>query len=263
MGICLPIRPVAILCMMLAAGCAADPVASDATGMDTKVALLTTHGPTYPPNMEKLGETGTVSLDCTITRDGRARDCKVVEATNQQFTDAAKAYIAEARYQPATRGGMPVAVAHHTISINFRLSSKPLRLVYDCSITPAGRARDCHIQTPTADMPSVIGDIVLAKLESLPVVARQASGRTVEEAHRAIEVLLRFQPDPRPDFQAPSMPVQTQVNLFLACKGGAWPHCREIPEIPFSTELQPYENDRFAALSIGFNDVLPTPTAAN
>ena len=259
MGIFLPIRSVVISCITLVTGCAADPVTSDLTQTDTKVALLTEHGPVYPSDMEKLGKTGSVFLDCTITRTGQARDCTITKATNQEFAAAAQAYIAGAQYRPATRAGIPVSVAHHTININFKISFKPLRIVYDCSITPAGQAKDCRSENFATTIPPVISDIVLSKLESLPMAAGEPPRRIVEEPRRAIEVLLMFQEDPRLGFMAPSMPVRTQVNLLLACSREAQPRCKEIPELPFSTELQPYENDRFAALSISFNPVPPIP----
>ncbi len=251
------IRSILILCLALTSGCVADPTGAERTREDTQIAPLTEHGPTYPPDMQRLAKTGFVSLDCTITRDGQARDCMIIKTTNTEFADAAKTYIADARYRPATQDGIPVAVAHHIININFSIKFKPQRLVYDCLITVAGRAKDCRSETSATSIPPTVEDIVLHKLELLPMAADNKVGKAIEDPHRMIEVLLTFQEKPGSNFSAPSLPVQTQLNLLLACGIKTPPQCREIPELPFSTALQSYENDRFVALSIGFNGIFP------
>lgn len=251
------IRSILILCMALMSGCAADPKEAEWTKKDTQITLLTNQGPIYPPDMQRLAMTGFVSLDCTITRDGLARDCMIIKATNTEFADAAKTYVAGAHYRPVTQDGIPVAIIHHIINIDFSIKFKPQRLVYGCLITVAGRAKDCRIETSEASVPPTVEDIVLRKLELLPMGADDKAGRAVQDPHRMIEVLLIFQKTPGSSFSTPSLPMQTQLNLLLACGTTVPPQCREIPELPFSTAQQSYENDRFVALSIGFNGVLP------
>ena len=257
MNICVFIPFIVILCITLMDGCATDPMATDQAEMDTKIALITDHGPAYPPNMEKLGRTGFVSLDCTITRDGQASDCSIIKATSTEFADAARTYVAGARYRPATRDGVPVTVVHHVININFSIEFKPQKIDYVCLITPAGQARNCHGEISGPAIPPSVENILLRKLDSLPVVPNNKEGRAIEDPHRMIEALLIFQERPGSDFSTPSLPAQTQLNLLLDCGMGNPLQCREVSKLPFSTELQSYEDDRFVALSIGFNGIFP------
>ncbi len=249
---------VLIPCMTSMTGCAAGPAGVERAEGDTGVTLITDRGPTYPPNMQKQGQAGFVSMDCTITRDGQARDCIIIKATNAEFSDAAKTYIADARYQPAMRDGMPVAVNHHIIAINFKFPPQRLRLIYDCPITAAGHAEDCRRETSSDAVPAMLENIVLDKLRSLPLTIEKELGGTGKGHHRVIEVLMSTQLDPEYDFSPPILPVQKQMDLVLACKGYGPSRCKEVSGLPASTESHLYKDEGFTALSIGFNGVLPT-----
>ena len=250
-----PIWAILLLHVALVAGCATNPPDRDGPDKDGDVALITSQGPAYPPDMEKQGETGFVSLDCTITSAGQAEDCIVTKATNAEFSEAARTYIAHARYRPAVRDGVPVAVAHHGIAIRFKLPPKRIRLVYDCSVTAAGHAGDCR-EISDEIVPAVLENIVLDELKSLPLMADKGANGTGGEARRKIEALMEIQLDPQYGFTPPTLSTQRQVDFILACQASATLQCKQVSELPFSTASQSYRDERFTAVSIGFNGVL-------
>lgn len=79
--------------------------------------------PPYPEMSRELGEEGTVGLRVAVTADGRAQSVTVVKRSGYPRLDrAAKAAVEKYRFQPATRGGMPIPYKY-TFSISFSLDN--------------------------------------------------------------------------------------------------------------------------------------------
>ena len=240
-------------CIALLAGCTANQAAVSYT----PVRSIRSHGPAYPTDMERLRQEGYVVMDCTVTASGLARDCRVVEATNLDFAAAAEAFVANARYQPATYGGRPVAVPHHKWRIDFKMAPLLVRLTYDCEVDVTGHLRNCHTLSAPKPVPQGVPDIVLGQLSTLSVVARRRAGQAVEEPHRSIEVLLALEINPRGHPRIPTLPpMQVQVDLLLDCRMDTLPRCREISEP--AADAQPGRADQIIRAMFGFNGVIPT-----
>jgi protein TonB len=80
---------------------------------DTAASAITdTHtAPAYPPQARRLGEQGKVQLRLSIGPDGRVTAADVVKSSGFADLDQAAAawVMAHWKYQPAIRGGVPVA----------------------------------------------------------------------------------------------------------------------------------------------------------
>ena len=257
-----------LLCALPLAGCAGDPAAPDVgqSEPDAPVKRMGGRELVYPAEMVRLGQQGFVSLDCTITRDGWTRDCLVLQATNRDFAQEARSYVAGARYRPAIKNGVPVEVAHHTFGISFRFPPDVTRLVYDCSITATGQARDCRDETPPGTISPALGALVLDRLQALSMMVRREAGRVTEEPHRRIDVLLTFESNPEQNICIPPLPAQAQVNLLLDCNARNVPQCREIADLPplkdRAAQGTTQGKDEITRISMGFNGIRPTQAAA-
>ena len=253
-----------LLCALPLAGCAEDPVTPGMgqLGPDAPVKRIGGRELVYPADMVKLGQQGFVSLDCTITRDGWTRDCVVIRATNRDFAQEARSFVAGARYRSAIKNGMPVEVAHHTFGISFRFPPDVTRLAYDCSITATGQARDCRDETPPGTISPALGALVLDRLQRLSMVVRREAGGATEEPHRRIDVLLTFESNPEQNICIPPLPAQVQVNLLLDCNARNVPQCREIADLPQSKDMAAQEEDEITRISVGFNGIRPPQAAA-
>ena len=113
----------------------------------------------YPETMEKLGIDGSASLRCMVTKIGTTTDCRVTQSSRAEFAQAALNYAAAARFEPATRNGVPVQ-GHHTYNINFSIVRKPRDapglLHYACSGDKIGVVLGCRpveAGAPTVDAP--------------------------------------------------------------------------------------------------------------
>ena len=91
---------------------------------DSEVSAKPIAGPplVYPPRMLQAEREGKVDITCDVDTDGGTSNCAVTAAIGgSAFTDAAMAYVQQARYKPAVRNGVPVKEPHHTFHIIFAL----------------------------------------------------------------------------------------------------------------------------------------------
>jgi TonB family protein len=63
----------------------------------------------YPPALQGTSETGSVAMLVAVASDGTLLDALVVCSSHQAFSDAALASAKTAKFNPATRNGLPVA----------------------------------------------------------------------------------------------------------------------------------------------------------
>ena len=82
--------------------------------------LLVKRESAYTPEARALKVAGTVLLQVTIDVDGSARDIKLQKGLGYGLDEAAAAALSKWRFEPGTRGGVPVEVMV-TIEVNFRL----------------------------------------------------------------------------------------------------------------------------------------------
>lgn len=75
----------------------------------------------YPPRAQKENIGGKATLDCRITAEGKASDCKVVSQTPEDygFGEAAVALSAGFAFNPEIRDGKPVDGARRLIPVTF------------------------------------------------------------------------------------------------------------------------------------------------
>jgi len=77
--------------------------------------------PVYPLGARRRGEEGTVVLDVRVAADGRAVGVTLIRSSGFPELDrAAERAAAQARFNPATRGGRPVESAAR-LTLVFRL----------------------------------------------------------------------------------------------------------------------------------------------
>ncbi len=77
--------------------------------------------PVYPLGARRRGEEGTVVLDVRVAVDGRAAGVSLIQSSGFPELDrAAERATAQARFNPATRGGLPVESAAR-LTLVFRL----------------------------------------------------------------------------------------------------------------------------------------------
>ena len=74
--------------------------------------------------------------------------------------------------------------------------------------------------------------------------------------------MLTVQPSPVRNDWIPALPAQIQVNLLLDCNPHTSPECREIAEPPPFENIPSEGRDEITGISMGFNGILPTQTAA-
>lgn len=80
--------------------------------------------PPYPMNSLMRGEEGTVSLNITISENGRVSNVKILRSSGSQSIDRSTASWVKSRwrYYPATLNGKPV-ISNININITFALKS--------------------------------------------------------------------------------------------------------------------------------------------
>ena len=87
----------------------------------TPAAVLSLPTPEYPPRSRRLGEEGSVLLEVEVLPDGRAGRVRVLQAPpHARLTEAAIEAVRQARFRPATAGGVPVRSVLE-VPIRFRL----------------------------------------------------------------------------------------------------------------------------------------------
>nr|WP_240807687.1 energy transducer TonB [Polyangium spumosum] len=75
--------------------------------------------PPYPNEARSARVEGTVIAQCTITTEGRLRDCRILKG--HPFLDSAvNTTLAQQRYSPMTYGGRPVSVRYN-LTFKFKL----------------------------------------------------------------------------------------------------------------------------------------------
>jgi TonB family protein len=74
----------------------------------------------YPTLLHDAGVVGWANVQVVISRDGTVERAVVVEASNEMFSDAARAVAMRMRFRPATVGGVPVRV-RDTVPVRFDL----------------------------------------------------------------------------------------------------------------------------------------------
>ena len=84
------------------------PFAADEVDV-AAAALPGQRGPAYPDALRMMGVEGRVVARFIIGKNGRVEtDPTIVSATDDQFANAVRRYLATARYRPASRNGQPV-----------------------------------------------------------------------------------------------------------------------------------------------------------
>lgn len=77
--------------------------------LDVQPRALQDIQPTYPPEADRLRQSGTVRLELKIEADGRVSDVSVVGADPPDvFDESARVAFAAARFSPAQKNGRPV-----------------------------------------------------------------------------------------------------------------------------------------------------------
>lgn len=85
----------------------------DLSEVDGQPRALFVPRPTYPVSLRKSGISGRVIVECVIDSEGAARNLSIHESTHRAFNTAALNAISRARFQPAAKGGQPVAARAH------------------------------------------------------------------------------------------------------------------------------------------------------
>ncbi len=102
-------------------GILSSEMTSGMKGVFTPAATVILPEPEYPSVSRRLGEEGTVTLVFLVGPDGRADNVTVMESSGYYRLDrAARASLRSARFEPATRQDVPVAMSRK-MAISFRL----------------------------------------------------------------------------------------------------------------------------------------------
>ena len=67
--------------------------------------------PTYPARLRRKRLNGEVELRMVLRPDGRVTDIEILESTHEAFSEASITAAKKFRFEPATKGGCPVAQA--------------------------------------------------------------------------------------------------------------------------------------------------------
>ncbi len=146
----------------------------------------------YPPEAEKAGIQGRVTLDCAVDTEGATENCRVVHGADPSLDAAALSFVRASRFQPVLRDGVPTRIEHYAFAINFAIRPRGIRqqFVFECAVDQAGRVGVC---TPPAAIPAPVTQMVqgLDKLlTGLPASPSVRNGETVTDPHRRVTALL-------------------------------------------------------------------------
>ncbi|MFP7722820.1 TonB family protein [Lysobacter sp. A3-1-A15] len=84
-------------------------VGSESSDWDTPPKLLKGKAPIYPVSLVLSKKSGTSVITYTIGEDGRPKDFEIQSATDEKYANHAIITMKEWVYQPATKGGVPIA----------------------------------------------------------------------------------------------------------------------------------------------------------
>jgi TonB family protein len=76
--------------------------------------------PTYDEKARKKKINGVVVLAMIVTAEGTVRDVKIIKSLDKGLDKQAIAAVSTWKFEPATKGGKPVAV-HLPVEVDFRL----------------------------------------------------------------------------------------------------------------------------------------------
>jgi len=76
--------------------------------------------PEYSERARKKKINGTVIVAMIVTAEGKVRDLKIIKSLDKGLDKQAIAAVSKWQFQPATKGGKPVAV-HLPVEVDFRL----------------------------------------------------------------------------------------------------------------------------------------------
>jgi TonB family protein len=117
--------PVALLCFITTAGrfaAAAEPAPPTSQFVAPRMAHKV--DAVYPEEAQKQGITGVVLLQLVIDKTGHVKDASVARGAGHGFDESALAAARQLVFEPATQGGVPVAVQIN-YEISFVLSQVP------------------------------------------------------------------------------------------------------------------------------------------
>lgn len=83
----------------------------DGHAMVNPVALTTNRAPVYPIALRRSGVEGLVNVDAVISATGDVMLANVANSTDRAFDRATLEAVRDWTFQPATRDGVPVAMA--------------------------------------------------------------------------------------------------------------------------------------------------------
>lgn len=83
----------------------------DGQTMVNPVALTTNRAPVYPMALRRAGVEGLVNVDAVISATGEVMLASVADSTDRSFDSATLETVRDWTFQPATRNGVPVAMA--------------------------------------------------------------------------------------------------------------------------------------------------------
>lgn len=118
-------------------GAPKSPVSYDSSqfqGYDRPPRLIEGQAPVYPFSASQANRPGFAKVSFTVGEDGRARDIKIIEASEPYFGGHTAYAIKSWRFEPARKNGQPVAV----------------RIVQKYSFTPSnGAGQDDKVSAET------------------------------------------------------------------------------------------------------------------
>lgn len=77
--------------------------------------------PVYPLDLKRRGISGHVYANCLVDETGRVQDARVIDASDQAFSQAALAALQSWTFTPAHRNGTPIAI-RVSVPIKFELA---------------------------------------------------------------------------------------------------------------------------------------------
>ncbi|HEX4824539.1 MAG TPA: energy transducer TonB [Candidatus Polarisedimenticolaceae bacterium] len=96
-----------------------DAVPSEPNGATELPTRVRSVAPLMSSKIRRLGN-GYANLQCIIDRCGRVKDCKAVQSSGPDYTEAAEHAVLQWLYRPATQDGKPIAV-YFTIRVDFKV----------------------------------------------------------------------------------------------------------------------------------------------
>ena len=216
----------------------------------------------YPKALEALGIEGSTWAECNVTSAGTTEDCHVLTSTDPRFDASTLAYVNSARYQPATRNGVPVRAEHHVFQVNYvmhRDGVAPMTTRYACAVDRFGSVRSCAVIGK--NLPFMAS--VTQAITSSRFVPSVVDGKAVADPARRIDVAMSITSYPD-GVMAPLPPSDMQIDVYMSCRSEAdatfteqRPHCTRISPADLSS-VDPSDGARIMRISIGFSGLVPS-----